>query len=138
MGCRGSSSRSPMVAESNFSCCNQVTFVQDQVCYPINITPIAGAITQDLYRLNVNPASVYATGTITVGAAPAGRAITVNFLVGGPTGTVIETDTITPGTAFAFTKTGFDTIQLVVAAGAAVTPNITGEFCITPRYPLSA
>ncbi|WP_420218807.1 S-Ena type endospore appendage [Paenibacillus elgii] len=49
----------------------------------------------------------------------------------------MESDTITPGTSFAFTKTGFDTILLTVAARTAVTPNITGEVCVTPRYPVS-
>ncbi|MFC3803462.1 DUF3992 domain-containing protein [Cohnella sp. GCM10012308] len=136
--CRGGSSRSPMVAESNFSCCTPATFVQDQVCFNINITPVATEITTNLYRLNVNPLSLFVSGTLLIGAAPAGRTLTVNFLLGGPTGTIIETDTITAGTALAFTKTGFDTIQLVVGAGAAVTPNITGELCVTPRYPLSA
>ncbi|SFL55319.1 Protein of unknown function [Paenibacillus sp. 1_12] len=71
-----------------------------------------------------------------ISAAPVGRTITVNFLLGGPAGTIVETDTITPGTALAFTKTGFDTIQLEVTAGG-VTPNITGELCVTPRYPIS-
>ena len=111
MGCRCGSSRGPMVAESNFSCCSQVTYVQDQVCFNINITPVATEITQDLYRLNVNPMNLFVSGTIQIGAAPAGRTLTVNFLLGGPAGKIIETDTITPGTALAFTKTGFDTIQ---------------------------
>ncbi|MEK8132657.1 S-Ena type endospore appendage [Paenibacillus filicis] len=138
MSCRGGFGRGPSVAESNFSCCNQVTFVQDQVCFSINITPVATEITQDLYTLNVNPTSTYVSGTLTIGTAPAGRTITVNFLLGGPGGTIVYTDTITTGTALAFTRTGFDTIQLVVAAGVAVTPNITGELCVTPRYPVSA
>ncbi|WP_025849467.1 DUF3992 domain-containing protein [Paenibacillus ehimensis] len=137
MGCKFSSSRAPMVAESNFSCCSQVTFVQDQICTPINITPVATAITQVLYSINVNPINIYVSGSIMIGAAPTGRTITVEFLVGGATGTVIETETITPGTSLAFTKTGFDTILLLIAAGTAVTPNITGEICVTPRYPVS-
>ncbi|WP_084224575.1 DUF3992 domain-containing protein [Paenibacillus pectinilyticus] len=138
MSCRGGSSRSPMVADSNFSCCSQVTYVQDQVCIPLNIVAVATAITQDLYRLNVNPLNLYVSGTILVAAAPAGRVLTVNFFLGGPTGTLIETDTLTIGTALAFTKTGFDTIQLEVAAGVGITPNITGELCVTPRYAISS
>ncbi|OCT17208.1 hypothetical protein A8709_23465 [Paenibacillus pectinilyticus] len=127
-----------MVADSNFSCCSQVTYVQDQVCIPLNIVAVATAITQDLYRLNVNPLNLYVSGTILVAAAPAGRVLTVNFFLGGPTGTLIETDTLTIGTALAFTKTGFDTIQLEVAAGVGITPNITGELCVTPRYAISS
>ncbi|QQZ64561.1 DUF3992 domain-containing protein (plasmid) [Paenibacillus sonchi] len=137
MGCKCSSSRAPMVAESNFSCCNQVTFVQDQICTPINVIPTAAAITQILYRNNLNPISLFVSGSVKIGSVPAGRSITVDFLIGGPTGTVIESDTITPGTSFGFTKTGFDTILLTIAAGTAVTPNITGEVCVTPRYPIS-
>lgn len=135
--CCGSSS-GMMVAESRFSCCNQISYVQDKVCIPINMTPADTEMTQNLYRLNMNPMNVYVSGTINVGAAPADRTITAIFLVGGPGGTIVATDTITPGSALAFTQTGFDTIQLVIGAGAAVTPNITGELCVTPRYSLTA
>jgi hypothetical protein len=34
----------------------------------------------------------------------------------------------------AFNKTGFDTIELVVGAGEDLTPNVTGQICVTSRY----
>lgn len=82
--------------------------------------------------------SLYVSGSISISGAPAERLLTVNWLLGGPTGTIVETDTHIPGTALIFTKTDFDTIELVVAAGTDVTPNITAEICVTARYPVSA
>jgi hypothetical protein len=112
--------------------------VQDQVCSDINITPItSGAFATDIYRSNLNPGRLYLSGTLLITAAPAGRTITVNFRLGGPTGTIVETDTILVGTSLAFNKTGFDTIELVVGAGTDLTPNVTGQLCLTSRYPVA-
>lgn len=129
--------QSPKVAYSHLTCCAQNTYVQDQLCTQINITPGTAAFTQELYVVNINPAKLFATGTLFISAAPANRVLTVNFFLGGATGVLVETDTVIPGTALAFTKSGFDTIQLSVTAGVGVTPNITGELCLTLRYPVA-
>lgn len=137
MGCHQSEVYSPKVATSSLVCCSQSTYVQDQICTPINITPGIDAFSQELYVVDINPAKLFVTGTIAISAAPAGRVLTINFYLGGAGGTLVETDTVIPGTALAFTKSGFDTIQLAVTAGIGVTPNITGEICLTIRYPVA-
>jgi hypothetical protein len=138
MGCQTAFSCSPTVANSNFACSTQNTYVQDQLCSDINITPnTTGAFSAIIYQSNLNPARLFVSGTIAIGGAPAGRTIDVLFRLGGPTGTVVQTDTIVVGTALAFNKTGFDTIELVVGAGDELTPNVTGQLCITSRYPVA-
>ncbi|MBU6146473.1 MAG: DUF3992 domain-containing protein [Paenibacillaceae bacterium] len=129
--------QSPRVAYSHLTCCAQSTYVQDQLCTQINIAPEIAAFAQELYVVDINPAKLFVSGTLFISAAPAGRVLTVNFFLGGAGGTLVETDTVIPGTALAFTKTGFDTIQLAVTAGIGVTPNITGELCLTVRYPVA-
>jgi hypothetical protein len=122
-----------------FSCCEEEVFVQDKICSDFNITPTAGvAVSQDVFRTNVNPGTLFASGTIRLDTAPAGSTFVVNWRLGGPTGTIVETDTLVAGSSISFTKTGFDTIQVVGTASAlgATTPNFAGELCITPRYPI--
>ncbi len=136
MSCSASNVHSPMVAASNFACCAQSTYVQDQVCTQINITPVAPTTTtQDLYVIDINPAKLYVTGTLSISSAPVGSTLRVNYLLGS---VLVETDTIIPGTALAFTKSGFDTIQLsYTTISGSATPNIVGELCLTIRYPVS-
>ncbi len=135
--CGHHDSNQTSVAYGSLTCCRQSTFVQDQVCTPINIdVNTVDQISQVIYVNNINPARLYATGYINISAAPDNRTITVYFLLGGLTGTIVEQDTIIPGTALSFTKSGFDTIQIAIAAGTDITPNVSGEFCITVRYPV--
>jgi hypothetical protein len=138
MSCYPRNACGAIVAESHFACTTQTTFVQDQICSTFDIAvDTIEAITTDLYRTNLNPARLYVSGTITVDSAPDARIVTVDFLLGGPTGTIIETDTILVGTSLAFTKRGFDTIRITLGAGNATTPNLTGQLCITERYPVA-
>jgi hypothetical protein len=135
MSCQTNFTCGPSVAYGSLTCSNAPTYVQDQVCSDINITPITtGAFSTDIYRSNLNPSRLYVSGFISITDAPLNRTITVNFRLGGPTGTIVETDTILPGTSLAFNKTGFDTIELVVGAGEDLTPNVTGQICVTSRY----
>ncbi len=137
MSCTGSSSQSPSVAFSNFSCCSQSTYVQDQTCKLFDIAaPILG-VNPVIFVSNFNTSRLYASGTITITTAPTDRVIEVLFLLGGPTGTIIETDTIVVGGVLTFMKTGFDTIQLTIGPGALLTPNVTGEICMNVRYPVA-
>jgi hypothetical protein len=135
MSCQTNFACGPSVAYGNVACGNTPTYVQDQVCTDINITPITtGPFSTDIYRSNLNPSRLFVSGFISITGAPITRTITVNFRIGGPAGTIIETDTILPGTSLAFNKTGFDTIELVVGAGDDLTPNVTGQLCVTSRY----
>ncbi len=137
MRCYKQTSCGAVVADSNFACTTQTTFVQDQICSPFDIALGTGAISTNIYRTNLNPARLYVSGTISVDSVPAGRSVTVNFRLGGPTGVLVQTDVVFPGTSLAFTKKGFDTIELLISAGTNTTPNVTGQMCLTERYPVA-
>jgi hypothetical protein len=137
MGCSQNQTCGAVVANGNFACTTQTTFVQDQICSPFDIALSTSAISTDLYRTNLNPARLYVSGTLSLDSAPVNRSLTVNFRLGGPTGIIVETDVVFPGTSLAFTKRGFDTIEIVISAGADITPNVTGQLCITERYPVA-
>jgi hypothetical protein len=126
-----------VVADTNFACASQTTYVQDQICSPFDIALNTGAISTDIYRSNLNPAKLYVSGSLSVDSVPVGRSVTVNFRLGGPTGVIVETDVVYPGTSLAFTKKGFDTIELLISAGTVTTPNVTGQLCLTERYPVA-
>jgi hypothetical protein len=137
MGCSQNNTCGAVVANGHFACTTQTTFVQDQICSPFDIALNTGAISTDLYRTNLNPARLYVSGTLSLDSIPAGRSVTVNFRLGGPTGVIVETDVVYPGTSLAFTKRGFDTIEILISAGDVTTPNVTGQLCLTERYPVA-
>ncbi len=125
------------VSNGNFSCCSQKSYVQDQICFPFNIIPVTNSFFQELYVAGINPTKLFSTGTIFVSSAPVSRIITLNFYIGGSASTLVNSVQITPGTTLSFTQSGFDTIELAVSACHTNTPNITGNVCMTVRYPVN-
>ncbi|KOS30205.1 hypothetical protein ADK17_05400 [Bacillus anthracis] len=112
------------------TCCPNKKHVQDKVCTHWSTTGAATQIDNVLYTNNINQ-KVEGTGYVKydVGTAP----ITVEAL--DSAGTVIDTQTLNPGTSIGFTYRRFDIIQVVLPATPAGT--YQGEFCITTRYPIS-
>lgn len=112
------------------SCCPNKTFVQDKVCSPWSGTVVAADVTVILYTNNINQ-TVVGTGFIKYDVGPAN--ITVQVL--DSTATIIDTQTLSPGSSLGFTYRQFDTIQVILPLA---TPGVyQGEFCITTRYPVS-
>lgn len=112
------------------TCCPDKNYVQDKVCSPWSATVVATAIDNVLYTNNINQ-NVVGTGFVKYDVGPG--PITVEAL--DSAGTVIDTQTLNPGTSIGFTYRRFDIIQVVLPVTPAGT--YQGEFCITTRYPLS-
>ncbi|KEK19106.1 hypothetical protein BAMA_24145 [Bacillus manliponensis] len=112
------------------SCCPDKTFVQDKVCSPWSGTVVAADVTVILYTNNINQ-TVVGTGFIKYDVGPTD--ITVQVL--DSTATIIDTQTLSPGSSLGFTYRQFNTIQVILPLA---TPGVyQGEFCITSRYPVS-
>jgi len=115
---------------SALTCCPDKNYVQDKVCSPWSATVVATAIDNVLYTNNISQ-NVVGTGFVKYDVGPG--PITVEVL--DSAGTVLDTQTLNPGTSIGFTYRRFDIIQVVLPATPAGT--YQGEFCITTRYPLS-
>ncbi|CAM4190925.1 Endospore appendages core domain-containing protein [Bacillus manliponensis] len=91
---------------------------------------MAADVTVILYTNNINQ-TVVGTGFIKYDVGPTD--ITVQVL--DSTATIIDTQTLSPGSSLGFTYRQFNTIQVILPLA---TPGVyQGEFCITSRYPVS-